>query len=87
MNRYILPTIYPRRASRGISDVSPATLYKNYWAKKDTAYVAGGIPIAVWSQSISGISVINPLVAFYDIHGRKRAVLFFYFVIEQTYNP
>jgi hypothetical protein len=29
-------------------------------------------------------SVIKPLVAFYDIHGRKREVLFFNFVPETT---
>jgi hypothetical protein len=34
--------------------------------------------IAVWSQSISGVNAINPLATFYDIHGRKREVLFFY---------
>jgi hypothetical protein len=33
---------------------------------------------------ISGISAINPLVAFYDIHGGKREVLFFYFVPDTT---
>jgi hypothetical protein len=27
---------------------------------------------------------MNPLVAFYDIHGRKREVLFFYFVPDTT---
>jgi hypothetical protein len=42
--------------------------------------VTGGKPIAVWTQSISGVSAINPLVAFYDIHEGKREVLFFYFV-------
>jgi hypothetical protein len=42
---------------------------------KDTANVTGGKPIDF---------VINPLVAFYDIHGRKREVLFFYFVPETT---
>jgi hypothetical protein len=31
-------------------------------------------------QSISGVSAINPLVAFNDIHGGKREVLFFYFI-------
>jgi hypothetical protein len=36
------------------------------------------------SQLISGVSAINPLVAFYDIHGRKREVLFFYFVPNTT---
>jgi hypothetical protein len=34
--------------------------------------VTGGKPIAVRSQSISGVNAINPLVAFCDIHGRKR---------------
>jgi hypothetical protein len=50
----------------------------------NTADVAGGKPIAVLLQSISGVSAINPLVAFYDIHGRKREVLFFYFVTGTT---
>jgi hypothetical protein len=35
-------------------------------------------------QSISGVSAINPLVVFYDIHGGKREVLFFYFVPDTT---
>jgi hypothetical protein len=39
--------------------------------------VTGGEPIADLLQSISGVSAINPLVAFYDIHGEKREVLFF----------
>jgi hypothetical protein len=40
--------------------------------------VTGGKAIAVLLQSISGVSAINPLVAFYDIHGRKRgAILLF----------
>jgi hypothetical protein len=46
--------------------------------------VTGGKPIAVLLQSISGVSDINPLVAFYDIHGGKREVLFFYFVPGTT---
>jgi hypothetical protein len=37
--------------------------------------VTGGKPIAVLLQSISGVIAINPLVPFYDIHGRKREVL------------
>jgi hypothetical protein len=32
-----------------------------------TADGKGGNPIAVWSQSTSGVSAINPLVAFYDV--------------------
>jgi hypothetical protein len=46
----------------------------------NTADVTGGKTIAVLLQSISGVSAINPIVAFYDNHGRKREVLFFYFV-------
>jgi hypothetical protein len=46
--------------------------------------VTDGKPIAVLLQSISGVSAIYRLVAFYDIHGGKREVLFFYFVPETT---
>jgi hypothetical protein len=46
--------------------------------------VTGGKPIAVLLQSISGVSAINPLVAFYDIHGGKREMLCFYFVPDTT---
>jgi phosphatidate phosphatase APP1 len=45
---------------------------------KNTADVTGGKTIAVLLQSISGASAINPLVAFYDTHGVKREVLFFF---------
>jgi hypothetical protein len=51
---------------------------------RNTADVTGGKPIAVLLQSISGVSAINPLVAFYDIHRGKREVLFFYFVPATT---
>jgi hypothetical protein len=51
---------------------------------RNPAEVTGGKPIAVLLQSISGVSIINPLVAFYDIHGGKREVLFFYFVPNTT---
>jgi hypothetical protein len=47
---------------------------------RNAADVTGGKPIAVLLQSISGVRAINSLVAFYDIHGGKRMVLFFYFV-------
>jgi hypothetical protein len=50
---------------------------------KNTA-VTGGKPIAVLLQSISGVIAFNPSVAFYDIHGEKREVLFFYFVPGTT---
>jgi hypothetical protein len=51
---------------------------------RNTADVTGGKPIPVLLQSISGVSAINPLVAFYDVHGGKREVLFFYFVPDTT---
>jgi hypothetical protein len=51
---------------------------------RNTADVIGGMPVAVFLQSISGVSAINPVVAFYDIHGGKREVLFFYFVPDTT---
>jgi hypothetical protein len=38
----------------------------------------------ICTRLISVVSVINPLVAFYDIHGGKREVLFFYFVPDTT---
>jgi hypothetical protein len=45
---------------------------------RNTADVTGGKPIAVLLQSISGVSAINPLVAFYNIHeGKRGAILLF----------
>jgi hypothetical protein len=44
--------------------------------------VTGGKPFLL--QSITGVSPVNPLVAFYNIHGGKREVLFFYFVPDTT---
>jgi hypothetical protein len=51
---------------------------------RDTADVTRDKLIAHLLQSISGVSAINPLVAFYDIHGGKREMLFFYFVPDTT---
>jgi hypothetical protein len=51
---------------------------------RNTADITSGKPIAVLLQSISGLSAIIPLVAFYDIHGGKREVLFFYFMPDTT---
>jgi hypothetical protein len=51
---------------------------------RSTADATGGKPIAVLLQSISGVSAINRLVTFYDIHGGKREELFFYFVSDTT---
>jgi hypothetical protein len=46
--------------------------------------MTGGKFIAVLLQSIAGVNAINSLVAFYDIHGGNREILFFYFVPENT---
>jgi hypothetical protein len=46
-------------------------------ALKNIADVIVGKPIAVLLHSISDVSDINLLVAFYDIHGEKREVLSF----------
>jgi hypothetical protein len=48
-------------------------------AMRNNADVTSGKLIAVLLQSISG--AINPLVAFYDIHGIKREVIFFYLLL------
>jgi hypothetical protein len=74
--------------SKGVAEVSQIflrdthVLPKKKLVMRNTADVIGGKPIAL--QSISGVSAINPLVAFYDIHGGKRDVLFFYFVPDTT---
>jgi hypothetical protein len=39
---------------------------------RNTADVTGGKPIAVLLESIAGVSAINPLDFFYDIHGRNH---------------
>jgi hypothetical protein len=53
-------------------------------ATRNTADVTGGKPIAILSQSVSGVSAINPLVAFYDIHEKRGEVLFFCSVPDTT---
>jgi hypothetical protein len=35
-------------------------------------------------QSISGVSAVNTVVAFYDVHGRKGEVLFFFPIQDTT---
>jgi hypothetical protein len=46
-------------------------------AIKNTADVTGGKPIAVLLQSISGVSAINPLVAFTTSMEERGAILLF----------
>jgi hypothetical protein len=86
-----IPTYHSRFIPEGVAEVSQIFLRdthvlpkKKKLAMRNTADVTGGKPIAVLLQSISGLSAINPLVAFYDIHGGNREVLFFYFVPDTT---
>jgi hypothetical protein len=75
LNTYIPLTLIPE----GVAEVSQIFLRDTHvllkLAMRNTADVTGGKPLAVFLQSISGVIAINPLVAFYDIHGGKREVL------------
>jgi hypothetical protein len=51
---------------------------------RNTADMTGGKNIVVWSQSLSGVSAVNPLVAFYDIRRRKGETLFLCSVPDTT---
>jgi hypothetical protein len=81
-------TYHSRFIPEGVADVSQIFLRDTHDLPKIVSYeeqdVTGGMPIAVLLQSMSGASAINPLVAFYVIHGGKREVLFFYFVPDTT---
>jgi hypothetical protein len=84
IDTYIHIHTTPQRVSRDISDFL-RTFYQIYLlAMRNTADVTGGKPIAIQSQSISGVSAVNPLVAFYDIHGKSVEVLFFCSVPDTT---
>jgi hypothetical protein len=48
---------------------------------RNTADVTGDKPIAVLLQSISSVNAINPLIAFYDIHGGKES---YSFILSRT---
>jgi hypothetical protein len=62
--------------------------YRNYLVERNTADMTVGKPIAAPSDRSlrfkSGLRAVNPLVAFYDIHGRKREVSIFHFVPDST---
>jgi hypothetical protein len=89
-NTYIyIHTYHSRFIPEGVAEVSQIFLRDTHVVPKLVSYEehcrrTGGKPIAVLLQTISGVSGINPLVAFYDIHGGKREVLFFYFVPDTT---
>jgi hypothetical protein len=69
--KYLCGHGFVQRGSRDISDIPETlftTFYKNELAMRNTVDMTGGKPIAVLLQSLSGVSAINPLVAFYDRH-------------------
>jgi hypothetical protein len=58
-------TLYPRRGSRGVSNIPPRhPRFQKYLAMSNIGDVIGGKPIAGWSESISGENADIPLVAF-----------------------
>jgi hypothetical protein len=78
-------TLYPRRgcretSERSLSEVSPRCPHFTIVGKPMT----GDKPIAVCSQSLSYVSTISPLVAFYAIHGRKVELLLYSSVPDTT---
>jgi hypothetical protein len=79
-------TYHSRYILEGVAEVSQIFLRDTHvlLAMRNSSDVTGGKPIAVLLQPISGVSVFNPLVAFYYIHGGKREVLFFYFIPDTT---
>jgi hypothetical protein len=76
-------TYHSRLIPEGVAEASqivlrlPLDVLPKWLSYENTADVTGSKPIAVWLQFISGGDTGNPLVAFYDVHGRKREVLFF----------
>jgi hypothetical protein len=80
----LLDTYHSRFITKGITEVSQIFLRERHIFLTlhspnlvNTADKTGGKTIAVSFQSISGVSAINHLVAFYDIHGGKREILLF----------
>jgi hypothetical protein len=74
----------PERVAEVSEESETPMFYQDQLAMKNTADVTGGKPNAFLLQSISGVNAINPLVTFYNIHGGKRGMLFFYFVPDST---
>jgi hypothetical protein len=83
---YIPLTLYPQRGTRVISGIPsrrptklPKWLCNEEYCRRDRWYVIRRLIAFYLSKS-----AVNPLVAFYDIHGRKGEVPFFYIVPDTT---
>jgi hypothetical protein len=79
-------SLLPSKIFLNIHTYETPTFYQNYLAMSNTAYLTGGKSFAVWLHSISSVNAINPLVDFFDIHGRKREVQFF-ILSRTTHEP
>jgi hypothetical protein len=86
--RYIHTYLHSRLIPEGIDEASQTLLRDTHVLPKSLSYEencsrVGSKPFDR-SLSFSDVNAINPLVAFYDIHGEKREVLLFYFVPDTT---
>jgi hypothetical protein len=86
---HFIHTYHSRLIPEGVAEASQKFLRDTHalpkWlSMRDTAGMTGGKPIAVWLQSILDRDAVNPLVVFYDLHRRKREVLFFCSVPDTT---
>jgi hypothetical protein len=61
---YIHTTYFIPEGLAGTYSCEMPTIYQNYLATRNIADPTGGKSIAVWLQPISGVSAINPLIAF-----------------------
>jgi hypothetical protein len=76
-------TYRPRFIPEGVAEVSQIFFRGTHVLQKIVSYEKH-CRRDISDLVISGISAINPLVAFYDIHEGKREVLFFYFAPDTT---
>jgi hypothetical protein len=66
----------PRFIPLGVAETP--TLYLNYLVMRNTEKVFCLMAV------ISGVSAVNPLVVFYNMHGRIGEVLFFWSIPDST---
>jgi hypothetical protein len=71
---YYIHTYHSRFIPEGVAEVSQIFLRNTHVLPKLVSY----------EQYCRRDFDVNPLVAFYDIYGGKREVLFFYFVPDTT---
>jgi hypothetical protein len=79
-------TYHSRFILEGVAETSQILLRDTHVLPTLVSYeeadVTGGKPIAVFLQFISGVSAINPLVAFYDIQEERERC--YSFILSRT---